>query len=192
MITLTKDTGPADLTGVEKLRIGAAWDTSTGMSGGLIGRIKQKIGSDLDLVCIAMDGANPVRYVGVDNLDPMRGSVVHSGDNTTGRGEGDDEEIDVDFSKIPPNITELNFVIAAFKVGSSFNRAKNVEFNIYDGTGGQFDIVATTMPSLFSNHNIHKVLMASRVGSTWQMEVVEKAGTITQGDPNSLLRFAMR
>lgn len=192
MITLTKDTGPANLAGIEKLRIGVAWDTSTGMSGGLIGRIKKSIGSDLDLVCIALDGASPVRYVGVDNLDPMRGAVVHSGDNTTGKGEGDDEEIDVEFSKIPSNITELNFVIAAFKVGSSFSRAKNVEFNIYDGTGGQFDIVATAMPSLFSNHNIHKVLSAKRVGQTWEMEVVEKAGTITQGDPNSLLRFAMR
>lgn len=192
MITLTKEAGPASLEGVEKLRIGAAWDTSTGMSGGLIGKIKQRIGSDLDLVCIGVAGNNPVRYVGIDNLDPMGGSVVHTGDNTTGRGEGDDEQIDVTFDKIPPNITELHFVIAAFKRGSSFDRAKNVEFNIYDGTGGQFDPVACTMPSLFGNHNAHKVLRAFRSDSHWEMEVEDRPGSITQGDPNSLLRFAIR
>lgn len=192
MITLTKETGPASLEGVTKLRVGAAWDTSTGMSGGILGRIKERRGSDLDLVCIGMAGNNPVRYVGLDNLDPMYGSVVHSGDNTTGRGDGDDETIDITFALVPDNITELHLVIAAFKRGSSFDRAKNVEFNIYDGTGGQFDIVAKTMPSLFSQHNAHKVLRAYRDGSSWQMEVDERPGTIQQGDPNALLRFAMR
>lgn len=192
MITLTKNTGPADLTGVEVLRVGISWDTSTGMSGGILGRIKERMGSDLDLLAIGMSGASPVRYVGVDNLDPMRGAVVHSGDNTTGRGDGDDEIIDVTFSRIPPAIDALNFVVAAFKPGSSFARAKNVDFNIYDGTGGQFELVANAMPSLFSSNNIHQVLKASRAGSTWQMEVVEQAGNIRQGDTNSLLRFAMR
>lgn len=192
MITLTKETGPASLDGIDKIRIGAAWDTSTGMSGGLIGKFKQRMGSDLDLVCIGVAGQTPVRYVGIDNLDPMSGAVVHSGDNTTGRGEGDDEEITVDFAKIPSNITELHFVIAAFKRGSSFTRAKNVDFNIYDGTGGTFDKVAQTMPSLFSQHNIHKVLRAFRDGGHWEMEVLDQSGTITQGDPNALLRFAIR
>lgn len=192
MIELTKETGPADLAGVDKLRVGVSWDTSTGMSGGLIGKLKQRMGSDLDLVCIGVAGSNPVRYVGIDNLDPMNGSVVHSGDNTTGRGDGDDEQIDVTFDRIPPNITELHFVIAAFKRGSSFDRAKNVTFNIYDGTGGQYDIVACAMPSLFSNNNIHKVLRAFRDGNTWQMEVDDRPGNISQGDPNSLLRFAIR
>lgn len=192
MITLTKEMGPADLTGVDTLRVGAAWDTSTGMSGGFLGKLKERRGSDLDLIAIGMSGENPVRYIGLDNIDPLGGSVVHSGDNTTGRGDGDDETIDVKFARIPATITALYFVIAAFKRGSSFDRAKNVDFNVYDGTGGQFDLVANAMPTLFSSHNAHKVLRAFREGGTWQMEVVNQAGTIEQGDPNSLLRFAMR
>lgn len=202
MITLTKESGPADFAGVERVRIGGAWDTSTGMSGGFIGRLKERRGTDLDVVAILMSGDDPVRYCGLDNPDPLgNGSILHSGDNTTGRGDGDDETITLEFGRIPTVITAVYFTIMAFKRGSSFDSAKNVSFNIYDGTGGNFDKVAEIMPSLLGNHNAHKVARAYRSDgdvvdpgepSAWMFEVVNEKGTIQQGDSNSLLRFAMR
>ena len=202
MITLTKESGPADFAGVERVRIGGAWDTSTGMSGGFIGRLKERRGTDLDVVAILMSGDEPVRYCGLDNPDPLgNGSILHSGDNTTGRGDGDDETITLEFGRIPAVITAVYFTIMAFKRGSSFDSAKNVSFNIYDGTGGSFDKVAEIMPSLLGNHNAHKVARAYRSDgdvvepgepSAWMFEVVNEKGTIQQGDSNSLLRFAMR
>lgn len=202
MITLTKESGPADFAGVERVRIGGAWDTSTGMSGGFIGRLKERRGTDLDVVAILMSGDDPVRYCGLDNPDPLgNGSILHSGDNTTGRGDGDDETITLEFGRIPAVITSVYFTIMAFKRGSSFDSAKNVSFNIYDGTGGNFDKVAEIMPSLLGNHNAHKVARAYRSSGdvvdpgepdAWMFEVVNEKGTIQQGDSNSLLRFAMR
>src|ERR1043166_8910426 len=72
-------------------------------------------------IAVAMQGTDPVRLAGLDSLDPMgNGSLVHSGDNQTGRGDGDDETVTVEFSRIPPQITSIVFVAAAFKKGSSF------------------------------------------------------------------------
>ena len=64
MITLTKEDGPADLDGVTHLEIGASWDPTVGSSGGFIGKLRQKAGTDLDLIAIAMQGQDPVHVAG--------------------------------------------------------------------------------------------------------------------------------
>ncbi|NDZ74283.1 TerD family protein, partial [Streptomyces sp. SID10362] len=98
-------------------------------SGGLIGKIRQKAGTDLDLIAIAMQGGDPVRLAGLDSLDPLgNGSLVHSGDNQTGHGDGDDETVTVEFARIPANITSIVFIAAAYKKRSSFSNARNISF----------------------------------------------------------------
>ncbi len=83
MITLTKEDGPADLGGVTHLSIGASWDPTVGSSGGLMGKIRQKAGTDLDLIAIALQGGGPVAAGRTGLLDPLGGgSLVHSGDNS--------------------------------------------------------------------------------------------------------------
>jgi hypothetical protein len=89
MLTLTKEDGPADLDGVTHLSIGVSWDPTAGTSGGVLGVLRRKAGTDLDLIAIAMQGAEPVRLAGLDSLDPLGNrALVHSGDNQTGRGGG--------------------------------------------------------------------------------------------------------
>jgi len=191
MITLTKDMGAADLGGVTHLKIGVSWDTTAGSSGGLLGKIKKKAGTDLDLIAVAMNGDNPVRLAGLDSLDPMNGSVLHSGDNQTGHGEGDDEIVTLDFAKMPAPVTSVVFLAAAFKKGSSFQKARNISFKVYDGTGGSDALVADIWPSLMSRHNGCAIAKAVRgPGDVWSLEVLEYFGPITQGDEFSLLRFA--
>lgn len=193
MITLTKDMGAADLAGVTHLQIGASWDTTAGSSGGLWGKIKKQAGTDLDLIAIAMSGENPVRLAGLDSLDPLgNGSMVHSGDNQTGHGEGDDEIVSLDFAKVPAPVTSIVFIAAAFKKGSSFQKARNISFKVYDATGGSSDQVADIWPSLLSNHNACAIAKAVRnAGDVWTLEVLEHFGPITQGDEMSLMRFAV-
>lgn len=70
MITLTKEDGPADLDGVTHLSIGVSWDPTAGSSGGVMGVLRRKTGTDLDLIAIAMQGTDPVRLAGLDSLDP--------------------------------------------------------------------------------------------------------------------------
>jgi stress response protein SCP2 len=192
MITLKKDDEPADLGGVTHLSIGVSWDPTAGSSGGLIGKIRQKTGTDLDLIAIAMAGAEPVRLAGLDSLDPFgNSSLVHSGDNQTGRGDGDDETVTVVLDRVPPTITSIVFVAAAFKKRSSFQSARNISFKVYDATGGTTEQVADIWPSLLSTDNGCAVAKATREGDTWKLKVINETGKIKQGDEQALMRFAM-
>ncbi|MEV0091691.1 TerD family protein [Streptomyces sp. NPDC050738] len=192
MITLTKEDGPADLDGVTHLSIGVAWDPTVGSSGGLLGKVKAKAGTDLDLIAIAMQGDEPVRLAGLDSLDPLgNGSLVHSGDNQTGHGDGDDETVTVDLARIPSNITSLVFVAAAYKKRSAFKNARNISFKVYDATGGASQQVAEIWPSMLTKDNGCAVAKAIRVGTVWKLQVINETGTIKQGDEHSLMRFAV-
>lgn len=192
MITLTKESGPADLDGVTHLSIGVSWDPTAGSSGGVVGLLRRKSGTDLDLIAVAMQGGDPVRLAGLDSLDPMgNGSLVHSGDNQTGRGDGDDETVTVEFARIPAHITSVVFVAAAFKKGSSFQKARNISFKVYDSTGGSSQQVADIWPSLLTQDNGCAVAKAVRSGGSWKLEVINVTGKIKQGDEHALMRFAM-
>ncbi|MFJ9035823.1 TerD family protein [Streptomyces sp. NPDC102406] len=193
MITLTKEDGPADLDGVTHLSIGVSWDPTSGSSGGVLGALRRKQGTDLDLIAIAMQGADPVRLAGLDSLDPLgNGSLVHSGDNQTGKGDGDDETVTVEFARIPQNITAIVFVAAAFKKGSSFQKARNVSIKVYDATGGSSQQVADIWPSMLSADNGCAVAKAVRgAGDAWKLEVINTTGKIKQGDEIALMRFAV-
>ncbi|NEB75875.1 TerD family protein [Streptomyces sp. SID14478] len=193
MITLTKEDGPADLDGVTHLSIGVSWDPTSGASGGVLGALRRKQGTDLDLIAIAMQGGDPVRLAGLDSLDPLaNGSLVHSGDNQTGKGDGDDETVTVEFSRIPQNITSIVFIAAAFKKGSSFTKARNVSIKVYDATGGSTQQVADIWPSMLTTDNGCAVAKAVRAqGNAWKLEVINTTGKIKQGDEHALMRFAV-
>ena len=50
-------------------------------------------------------------FVFYNNLNGRDGAVVHTGDNLTGEGEGDDETILIDFTKMPPEIKKISIVV---------------------------------------------------------------------------------
>lgn len=193
MLTLKKEDGPADLTGVSKMAVGVSWDPTAGSSGGLTGKLKRAKGTDLDLIAVLLVGNDPVRLAGLDSLDPLQnGSVTHSGDNQTGHGAGDDETVTIDFGRANSSpVTSVVFVATAFKKGTDFSKARNISFKVYDGTGGRMDQVADIWPSLMGNDNANAVAKATkRPDGTWQLEVLNVTGKIRQGDEQSLLRFA--
>ncbi|GAA1173875.1 TerD family protein [Kitasatospora gansuensis] len=174
------------------LSIGVSWDPTVGSSGGLIGKLRQKAGTDLDLIAIAMQGAEPVRLAGLDSLDPLgNGGLIHSGDNQTGHGDGDDETVTVDFSRVPENITSIVFIAAAYKKRSAFQNARNISFKVYDATGGSSQQVADIWPSMLTNDNGCAVAKAMRVGGSWKLQVINETGKIKQGDEKDLMRFAV-
>ena len=192
MITLKKEDGPADLGGVTHLSIGVSWDPTAGSSGGLMGKIRQKSGTDLDLIAIAMQGTEPVRLAGLDSSDPFgNGSLVHSGDNQTGRGEGDDETVTLVLDRVPGNITSIVFVAAAYKKRSAFQNARNISFKVYDATGGSTQQVADIWPSLLTTDNGCAVAKVTKDGEGWKLVVINETGKIKQGDEQALMRFAM-
>jgi tellurium resistance protein TerZ len=189
-MSLSKADGPADLPGVTGLHIGLSWDTSTGGAGAVVGKFRSLKGTNLDLLAYAMQGDKPVSYAGLDSHDPEPG-IHHTGDNKTGKAAGDDELVQVDFAKVPREITGILFAVSAFQRGTSFGKAKNVKVRVYDATGGSPSEVAVVRPSLLGNANFIGVAKAFRSADGWQFEVLDKTGTITQGKPDSLLRAAV-
>ena len=63
---------------------------------------------DLDGVVFLLNAAGKVRsdadFIFYNNLKSTDGSVLHSGDNRTGAGEGDDETVTIDLSKVPADV----------------------------------------------------------------------------------------
>lgn len=103
--------------GLSRILVGLGWDPVKRGGGGLLGSLFG--GSNANIDCdasVIMLGENDklrnnqdVVYFG--NLKSRCGSVQHSGDNLTGDGDGDDEQIMVDLSKVPANIHKLVFVV---------------------------------------------------------------------------------
>jgi tellurium resistance protein TerD len=87
--------------GLTKLLVGLGWDA----------RSTDGAPFDLDGAVFLLNAQGKVRsdadFVFYNNLKSVDGSVVHSGDNTTGAGEGDDETINVDLSKVSADVDKI-------------------------------------------------------------------------------------
>jgi len=78
---------------------------------------------------------NDYYFVFYNNLNSQDGSTVHYGDNRTGDGDGDDESIMIDLSKVHPAVEEFIFVVTideAFSRRQNFGQVKNAFIRIYD------------------------------------------------------------
>jgi tellurium resistance protein TerD len=100
-IDLTK-TNP----GLSKVIIGLGWDTNKYVGG---------YDFDLDASAFLLDESGKASgiedFIFYNNIQGGNGSVVHTGDNLTGDGEGDDEQIKVDLSKVPANIAKVSITV---------------------------------------------------------------------------------
>ena len=67
-------------------------------------------------------------FIFYNNLDGRNGAVVHTGDNLTGEGDGDDEVILIDFTKIPNEIKKIAITVTihhAVERGQNFGQVSN-------------------------------------------------------------------
>lgn len=136
-ITLTKGQ-KVDLTkgnpGLKKLIIGLGWD---------LNRYDGGFDFDLDTAAFLLGDNGSVTsdldFVFYNNLKHTSGGVQHLGDNRTGQGDGDDEQIMVDISKMPANISRVAFTVTIHdaqerrqnfgQVSNSYIRVINPENN---------------------------------------------------------------
>ncbi|MGI4719237.1 MAG: TerD family protein [Janthinobacterium lividum] len=126
--------------GLVNLKVGLGWDT----------RATDGAGFDLDGAVFLLNSSGKVRsdsdFIFYNNLKSADGSVVHSGDNTTGAGEGDDETVSIDLSKVPADVDKVVLAVTIHDaearrqnfgmVGKAFircvNAANNSEIARYD------------------------------------------------------------
>ncbi len=137
-INLTKGQ-KVDLTkgnpGLKKLMVGLGWDVNAFDSG-----------ADFDLDAAAFmlgdNGKCPTEkeFIFYGNLTHPSESLKHMGDNLTGAGEGDDEQIFVDLTKIPANVSKVAFTVTIYEAeerGQNFGQVSNSFIRIVDESTGQ-------------------------------------------------------
>lgn len=135
-ISLSKEAGK----GLSKVFMGLGWDPvkqnkSKGFLGSIFGGGSDSADSiDLDASCLMFDSQkNLVDTVWFRQLRSQDGSIVHTGDNLTGEGDGDDEVINVDLNKLPSNVQSLVFVITSFR-GQTFDKVDCAFCRLVDAT----------------------------------------------------------
>lgn len=128
-IDLTK-TNP----GLRKAIIGLGWDTNK-YSGGY------EFDLDASAFLVGANGKvnNDKDFIFYNNLQGVNGSVIHTGDNRTGEGEGDDEQLIIDFAKVPDHIHTVAITVTIHdaeqraqnfgQVSNAFVRLVNEETN---------------------------------------------------------------
>lgn len=103
--------------------VGLGWDTN-----------KYDGGADFDLDAAAfLLGANgkvasDADFVFYGNLKHSSGAVEHMGDNLTGEGDGDDEQIFIDFSKVPASVEKIAITVTIYDAisrGQNFGQVSN-------------------------------------------------------------------
>lgn len=119
---------------LSKILIGLGWDTN-----------KYDGGFDFDLDAAAfLLGANgkvtaDEDFVFYNNLKHKSGAVEHMGDNLTGEGDGDDEEIKIDLSKVPANIEKIDFTVTIYEADErkqTFGQVSNAYIRVVDDSTG--------------------------------------------------------
>jgi tellurium resistance protein TerD len=91
--------------GLTAVHVGLGWDARATDGGDF----------DLDASVFMLKADGKVRgdsdFIFYNNLKSSDGSVQHTGDNKTGAGEGDDEVVNVDLSKVPPEVDKISFAV---------------------------------------------------------------------------------
>ncbi|WP_239617783.1 TerD family protein [Cohnella mopanensis] len=128
-IDLTK-TNP----GLTKVLIGLGWDTNK-YDGG------QAFDLDASVFCLNATGkaASEKDFIFYNNLQNPNGSILHTGDNLTGEGDGDDEQVKVNLATVPAEVEKVSFCITiheAAERGQNFGQVTNAFVRIVNEDSG--------------------------------------------------------
>lgn len=158
-----------------RVAMGLGWDVRK--SKGLLGMFGGGGGGDIDLdaSCLMFDGDRTmVDQVWFRQLTSKDGSIVHSGDNRTGAGDGDDETINVDLSRVPSSVPTLVFTVNSFQ-GDTFEKIENAYCRLVDLTTGtemaRFDLTGS------GSHTGQVMAKLTRSGDGWEMKALGEKTT---------------
>ena len=153
----------------QNFSVGLGWDTN-----------QSDTGQDFDLDASAFIlGENKKivsdeYFVFYNNLKSPDEAVEHTGDNLTGEGEGDDESIRIDLSKINSRATEICFVVTIHKADErrqNFGQVRNSFIRIYKTNTGE-EIAKYELEEDFSVETAVEFGRLYKRNGTWKFEAV--------------------
>ena len=155
--------------GLSKILIGLGWDTN---------RYDGQAEFDLDAAAFLLGAGGKVTsdadFVFYNNLKHVSGAVEHMGDNLTGKGEGDDEEIKVDLSKVPADIQEINFTVTIFDADTrkqNFGQVENAFIRVVDASNNT-ELMKYDLGEDFSVETAVVVGKRYRQGTEWKFQAI--------------------
>ena len=138
---------------------------------------KKSIDVDLDASCLLFDSAGKlVDEVWFQQLRSKDGSIIHTGDNLTGEGDGDDETIYVDLPAVPAQVTTLVFTVSSF-TGQDFSQVQNAVCRVVDAAQPQEVELARYELSDAGPHTAQIMAKLTREGSGWAMTAIGAPAT---------------
>jgi stress response protein SCP2 len=137
--------------GLSQVMVGLGWDEvekNQGFLATLFGGKPMDIDCDAFAIMLAANGKvlnAPLRdikqcTVFYNNLSDPSKSIVHQGDNLTGAGEGDDEQIFVDLNRVPADVFSIVFAVniyEAFNRNQHFGMLRNAFIRVVDAKSGR-------------------------------------------------------
>ena len=111
-----------------KLTMGLGWDKKSG-AGALSGANTPDV--DLDASALQYAGDQLFDLAFFNHLDTRDGAVKHLGDNISGRGEGDDEQISIDLAAVYPRVDTMLFLVSSYQ-GHSLEFVHNAYCRLVD------------------------------------------------------------
>ena len=154
--------------GLPKFTVGLGWDGNA------------SVGEDFDLdASVFILGENKKiltdeYFVFYNNLKSPDGAVEHTGDNLTGAGEGDDESVKVDLSKINAAATEICFVVTIHQAAArkqNFGQVRNAFVRIYNQDTNE-EILKYDLDEDFSIETAVEFGRLYKRGGEWKFEAV--------------------
>ncbi len=121
--------------GLSNVVVGLGWDVNQYDTGASF---------DLDAEAFLLTETGRVSrsedFIFFGNVTHPSGSVQHLGDNTTGAGDGDDEQIKVDLNRVPENIQRISFTVTIYEAEErrqNFGQVRNAFIRIYNEATGE-------------------------------------------------------
>ena len=121
--------------GLSKVVVGLGWDVNQFDTGDSY---------DLDTAAFLLTDTGKVSrsedFVFFGNLNHPSGGVQHMGDNLTGAGDGDDEQIKIDLDRVPQNIQRIAFTVTIYDAEQrrqNFGQINNAFIRVYNEATGE-------------------------------------------------------
>lgn len=151
--------------GLNEVLIGLGWDASTtdGETFDLDGSALL-VGSDRKV-------PSDAHFIFYNNMSSPDASVVHQGDNTTGDGDGDDEEIHIELAKVSPNVDAIVIAVTIYKSGKNFGQVRNAFVRVVNRANGT-EIVRYDLGEDFSTETALIFGELYRNGEEWKFRAV--------------------
>lgn len=152
-----------------RFTIGLGWDTNSSSTGS---------GFDLDAsVFILGENKKLVsdsHFIFFNNLKSPDDAVIHTGDNLTGDGDGDDEQIEIDLTKINPSVKEICIVVTIHEAESrkqNFGQVRNSYIRIVDDSNNT-EIVKYELDEDFSIETAVEFGRIYNKDGQWKFEAI--------------------